>query len=69
MESKTFVVPAINCGHCVRRVQDEISGVQGVRSVSADRETQQVTVEWDNPATWAAIEQALVEINYPPAAN
>jgi copper chaperone CopZ len=44
MEAKTFTVPAINCGHWIRRVQDEISAVQGVRSVVADRETQQVTV-------------------------
>ncbi len=44
----------------------EVSDVPGVESVSADKDTQMVTVQWHDPATWDAIRQTLVEINYPP---
>ena len=69
MESKTFTVPNISCGHCVHTVESEVSEIKGVRAVKADEKTKQVTVEWDNPANWAQIEKALTEIDYPPAKN
>jgi copper chaperone len=67
METKTFVVPNISCGHCVHTVESEVSEVEGVQSVNADEETKVVTVQWDDPATWSKIEQVLTEIDYPPA--
>ncbi len=69
MESKTFIVPNISCGHCVHTIQNEVSELQGVKSVKADEKTKQVTVQWDKPATWAEIEKALTEIDYPPQKN
>ncbi len=69
MESKTFVVPNISCGHCVHTIQNEVADVEGVKSVKADQQTKKVTVQWDTPATWDKIEQVLKEINYPPQAN
>ncbi len=69
MESKTFVVPNISCGHCVHTIQSEVADVEGVKSVKADQQTKKVTVQWDTPATWDKIEQVLKEINYPPQAN
>jgi len=66
METKTFKVPAISCQHCVHTIKMEVSDVPGVESVSADKDTQMVTVQWHDPATWDAIRQTLVEINYPP---
>lgn len=69
MESKTFVVPNISCGHCVHTIQNEVADVDGVKSVKADQQTKKVTVQWDTPATWAKIEKVLQEINYPPQAN
>ena len=67
MSSKTFEVPNINCGHCVMTIKNEVSELNGVTKVDADRDTRQVTVEWTDPATWDQIENLLVEINYPPA--
>ena len=67
MPSKTFTVPAIHCGHCTRTIENELSELEGVRSVTADQETRVVTVEWDAPATWEQIDALLHEINYPPA--
>ncbi len=69
MESKTFVVPNISCGHCVHTIQSEVADVEGVKSVKADQQTKKVTVQWDTPATWDKIEKVLKEIDYPPQAN
>jgi copper chaperone CopZ len=67
MESKTFEVPNISCGHCVMTIQNEVSELTGVSVVKADQKTRMVTVEWGEPATWEKINALLVEINYPPA--
>ncbi len=67
MQTKTFEVPNISCGHCVMTIQNEVSDLTGVSKVQADEETRMVTVEWDDPATWETINDLLVEINYPPA--
>ena len=69
MESKTFVVPNISCGHCVHTIQNEVKDIKGVREVTANPSSKQVTVQWDAPASWADIERTLVEINYPPQKN
>ena len=66
MESKTFTVPNISCGHCVHTVEMEVSELAGVSSVKASAETKQVTVEWATPANWEQIQATLQEINYPP---
>lgn len=68
MESKTFTVPNISCGHCVHTVQMEVGDLAGVKRVKAEEDSKQVVVEWEDPATWEKIEALLVEINYPPAA-
>ena len=66
MESKTFVVPNISCGHCVHTVESEVSELPGVKTVKADEKTKKVTVEWGDPATWQKIVETLTEIDYPP---
>jgi copper chaperone CopZ len=66
METKTFKVPGISCGHCVHTIKMEVGDVAGVQSVEADQQTRMVTVTWDNPADWEKIRATLVEINYPP---
>ena len=68
MQSKTFTVPNISCGHCVHTVQMEVGDITGVKSVKAEQDSKQVVVEWGEPATWEQIEAVLVEINYAPAA-
>ena len=69
MESKTFVVPNISCGHCVHTIQNEVAEIEGVKTVNADQQTKKVTVQWDTPATWDKIMKVLKEIDYPPQAN
>ena len=66
MQTKTVVVPAISCHHCVRTIQNEVSEVKGVVSVQADEQSKQVTVAWDDQTNWETIRAKLVEIDYPP---
>lgn len=66
MASKTFTVPNISCGHCTHTIEMEVGDLAGVTNVKAVEETKQVTVAWDEPATWEKIAAALQEINYPP---
>lgn len=67
MQSKTVTIPNINCGHCTHTIEMEIGDLTGVQKVRADMASRQVSVEWDDPATWEKIESTLVEINYAPA--
>lgn len=66
MNSKTFKVPNISCGHCVNTVEMEVGEISGVTNVKADESTKQVVVEWSDPANWEQINTLLQEINYPP---
>ena len=67
MQTKTFKVPNISCGHCVHTIQNEVGELEGVKSVVAVENTQTVTVEWEEPPlTWDNIKALLEEINYPP---
>ncbi len=66
METKTFKVPNISCGHCVKTIQNEVSELAGVKKVVASQDTKLVTVEWEAPQTWDKIKALLAEINYPP---
>ena len=66
MESKTFTVPNISCGHCTRTIEMELGDMAGVQRVQADVNSKQVTVTWEAPANWEEIKGLLQEINYPP---
>jgi len=66
MESKTFRVPNISCGHCVMTIRREVGALPGVQSVEGDAATKTITVHWQAPATWERIREVLDEINYPP---
>ena len=67
MEAKTFQVPNIGCDGCVKAIKNELSELDGVSKVDGVVDTKTVTVEWDNPATWDQIVEALTEIEYAPA--
>ncbi len=66
MTSKTFTVPNISCGHCTHTIEMEVGELAGVTKVTAVQDSKQVTVEWQDPATWEQIQATLQEINYPP---
>ncbi|MBN2123457.1 MAG: heavy-metal-associated domain-containing protein [Deltaproteobacteria bacterium] len=67
METKTFSIPNISCGHCVMTIKKELDELDGVRKVEGNPETREILVEWDAPATLERIRETLGEINYPAA--
>ena len=67
MNTVSYTIPAINCGHCVHTIKMELSDLDGVKSVEGDPAAKTVTVEYDLPATEETIKSMLKEINYPAA--
>lgn len=65
METKTFSVPNIGCSGCVRTVEKTVGDIAGVKFVEADETTKIVNVQWEAPASWAKITEALEEVDYP----
>lgn len=65
MQTRTYNVPGMHCGHCERAVSGELSAVPGVRSVDVELETKLVTVQGedlDDGALRAAIDEAGYEV-------
>ncbi|MFC1577954.1 heavy-metal-associated domain-containing protein [Thermodesulfobacteriota bacterium] len=67
MEKKTFSIPNISCGHCVMSIKNELSELEGVKSVEGNPEAKSIDVQWDAPITEDKIKETLKEINYPAA--
>lgn len=66
MKTKTFTVPNISCGGCTNTIKRRVGLLVGVASVQAQPTTKQVTVSWEEPASWEQIQSVLQQINYPP---
>jgi copper chaperone CopZ len=61
MDTKTYSVPGMHCGHCKAAVSRELEAVTGVERVDVDLETKLVTVRGatlDDAALIAAIDGA-----------
>ncbi len=65
--NKRFTVPNISCSHCTHTIESELSELEGVQSVKAEEASKEVTVSYEEPASWEKIKDLLVEIEYPPA--
>ncbi|TFH00822.1 MAG: copper chaperone [Calditrichales bacterium] len=65
MPQKTITVPGINCGHCVKTIETELSELENIVSVKADDKAKTVDVTWNEPQTLDKIKSLLKEINYP----
>ena len=68
MNTVTYTIPAISCGHCVHTIQTEVADIAGVKSVKADEKTKMVEIVFDDPANENTIKNLLAEIDYPVAA-
>jgi copper chaperone CopZ len=62
--STTFQVNGMSCAHCQRAVTQEISAVDGVRSVTVDLPSGTVTVTAARPVDRADIAAAVDEAGY-----
>jgi copper chaperone CopZ len=67
MTKTTFVIPSISCSHCIHTITTELMAVAGVKKVTGDENTKQVTVEYEPPATLEILRDVLTEINYEPS--
>jgi copper chaperone CopZ len=65
MEKETLSVPNISCGHCVMNIKNELSEMEGIKSVEGSPEAKKIMVEFESPATLEKIKETLKEINYP----
>ena len=67
MDTKSFIIPNISCGHCVMSIKNELGELEGVSKVEGDPEKKEITVDWEAPATLEKIMSTLNDINYPAA--
>ena len=65
MQTRTFSIPNISCGHCVMTIKREIGELEGIFKVDGNPAAKEITVEWDAPATQEKIKSVLKEIDYP----
>ena len=63
---KSFRIPRMCCETCAAQVRYALSELSGVQSVNILLERKAVTVSWDSPASWRAIERQLDLAGYPP---
>jgi copper chaperone CopZ len=60
-QARTYTVVGMTCGHCVSSVREEVSKVDGVRSVEVDLASGRVSVSgpgFTDDAVKAAVEEA-----------
>jgi copper chaperone len=65
METHTYAVPEMHCGHCQAAITEELKGVRGVESVEVDLDSKLVAVTGealDDGALRAAIGAAGYEV-------
>jgi copper chaperone len=69
-ERAVLSVPDVSCGHCVAAVDEALTGLQGVSTVTTDLGSKQVTVNYD-PARVSVdrLAEALDEAGYPVASR
>lgn len=67
MNTVTYYIPNISCGHCVHTIKMEVGEMEGVTLVEADQDTKTARITYGEPATEAKILALLEEINYPVA--
>ena len=67
METQTFKILNISCGHCTSAIESELKGLEGITDIESDINAKTVTVSWQSPMNREKIIGTLVEINYPAA--
>lgn len=65
MNTVTYSIPNISCGHCVHTIKSELIELPGIKSVDADMASKTATISYDAPANEESIKSLLKEINYP----
>jgi copper chaperone len=64
VNTSTYSVTGMTCGHCVASVTEEISAIEGVTGVAVDLPTGAVTVTSNRPVVGADVRVAVEEAGY-----
>lgn len=64
MNSETYIVSGMTCGHCAASVTEEISEIDGVEKVDVVVDTGAVTVTSSQPLDEADVRAAVEEAGY-----
>ena len=64
MQTSTYTVTGMTCGHCVASVTEEVVEIPGVESVDVALETGAVTITSAEPVDRAAVQGAVEEAGY-----
>ena len=64
MNTTTYTVVGMTCGHCVSAVTEEVSQVPGVTAVDVDLTSGGLTVTSDAPVEESAVRAAVEEAGY-----
>lgn len=64
MQTTTYTVSGMTCGHCVTAVQTEVSQLPGVTDVQVDLASGTVTVTSEAALDEAAVRAAVDEAGY-----
>jgi copper chaperone len=68
MTEKTYKVPAVDCGHCAKAIENALGAMGGVDKVQVDVASKTVDVTFDEGAvTEDALFATLAEEGYPVA--
>jgi copper chaperone CopZ len=59
-----FTVTGMSCSHCEKSINEEVSAIPGVTSVSADAGAGTVTVSSEQPMDEEALRAAVDEAGY-----
>ncbi|MDW3221021.1 MAG: heavy metal-associated domain-containing protein [Acidimicrobiales bacterium] len=57
----TYTVPDISCDHCKRAIENHVTPLDGVNTVTIDIDTKTVTITGGDPS---AIEAAIADAGY-----
>lgn len=63
MQTTSYSVPGISCGHCRTAITGEVTKIDGVRTVAVDLEQKVVTVTGDGVED-ASVRDAIDEAGY-----
>ncbi|MEV6984598.1 heavy-metal-associated domain-containing protein [Sphaerisporangium sp. NPDC051017] len=64
MNTTTYTVEGMTCGHCVSSVKEEVGEVAGVGGVEVDLATGLLTVTGDGPVDRARVSAAVETAGY-----
>jgi len=64
MNTITFSVPGMTCGHCKQAITAEVSKISGVTDVDVDLDTKSVKVTSNSGLAWADLAAAVDEAGF-----